>query len=143
VVRYWDDGCGAVNYHNASEIGYGNATGIVDGKYALGTLLNETFEDRGRPFNVIVEYHTNSSKPGWEAGETESTTMFRQGAPREQSVSVSYTVVLYDDQELTAPPAGDTTLEEAAECSNGAFDIPDASPDSEVYNVVTVRVILL
>jgi len=143
VVRYWDDGCGAVNYHNASAVGYDSASNITDGKYALGTLLNETFEDRGRPFNVEVEYQTNSSKPGWQAGQTRNTTIFRQGAERETSITASYTVVLYDDQQLTAPPAGGTTLGEAEECPGEAFAIPDASPSSEVYNVVTVRVILL
>jgi hypothetical protein len=142
VVRYWDDGCGAVNYHNASSVGYDSTTNITDGKYALGTLLNETFEERGRPFNVVVEYHTNSSKPGWEAGQTRNATIFRQGAARETSITTSYTVVLYDDQELTAPPAS-KTLGEADECPGEAFAIPDASPNSEVYNVVTVRVTLL
>lgn len=142
VVRYWDP-CANVNYHNAGGFGYAEASDIADGKYALGTLLNQTFEERGRPFNVVVEYHTNSSASDWEAGQTRNVTIFRQGTPGEQSITASRTVVLYDDQRLTAPTT-DETLGEAAECSDTAsFAIPDAAPNSEVYNVVTVKVIVL
>jgi len=145
VVRYWDP-CNNDNFHNANSFGYSTASNITDGKYGLGTLLNETFEDRGRPFNVVVEYQTNSSAAGWAAGETENVTVFRQGAVSTQSVVASRTVVLYDDQTLTAPPADDTRLGEvdAQSCAGDPeFAIPDAAPDSEVYNVVTVKVIVL
>ncbi len=145
VVRYFD-ACENDNYHNASSIGYDEASDIADGRFAFATLLNRTFEDRGRPFNVVVEYHTNSSRDDWRAGQTENVTMFRQGAASSQSIVATQTVVLYDDQRLTAPPANGVRLEDADahECADGAeFAIPDADPDSEVYNVVTVKVIVL
>jgi hypothetical protein len=142
VVRYWQPGCGAVSFHNASSYGYENTTDVAEGKYGLGTLLNQTFAGRGQPVNVVLEYRTNSSAAGWQAGQTENATVLRQGLPDEKSLVATYTLTLYDDQELTAPGT-DTTLGQAAECSDPAFDIPDASPDSHVYNVVVVKVVVL
>jgi len=150
VVRYWENpggsctgGDGDVSFYNASGFGYERASNIANGNYALGSLLNQTFEERGRPFNVVVEYHANSST----AGETRNVTVFRQGAAGDQSIVATQTVVLYDDQRLTAPGSEDTRLEAATECPGTgpgtAFEIPDAAPDSQVYNVVTVKVIVL
>jgi hypothetical protein len=139
VVRYWK--CGAVSFHDARSYGYENTSDVADGNYGLGALLNQTFAGRGQPVNVVIEYRTNRSAAGWQAGQTENATVLRQGLPDEKSLVATYTLTLYDDQELTAPGTGKTLGE--ADCTDPAFSIPDAAPNSHVYNVVVVKVVVL
>lgn len=97
----------------------------------FGEILNRTFE--GQQYNVeVIPLDDDGIRDG---GQTQE--FFIQGDPTNQAVSASVTVVLYDDQTLTAPDARDTTL---ADADPDTFPIENVDDDSEVYNVVEVRI---
>lgn len=91
----------------------------------FGNELQETFGERGIAVNVEITYER-------EQGDSRTFEYIRQGEPSQNSVSATKTVVLYDDMQLTAG-----NNQEIGETSS--YIIPDAYPDSPVYNVVVVR----
>jgi hypothetical protein len=70
--------------------------------------------------------------------------MVWMGPPAAEAVTASQRVTLYDNETLTAPGATDRELwEYDTDPSNGErgfYPIPDAAPNSPIYNVVEVRV---
>jgi hypothetical protein len=70
--------------------------------------------------------------------------MVWMGPPAAESVTTSQRVTLYDNETLTAPGATDRELwEYDTDPSNGKrgfYPIPEAAPNSPIYNVVEVRV---
>lgn len=135
-VRFWDQnsrtfaGKAALN----PDVGYGNnpPPGI------FGKMLDETFTERGRFYNVEIFYLQETLSAG-----RESVVMVNQGSPAEGAVVASRTVVLYDNQSLTTDGAGTAELwkygTDPTNNENGYYPIPDAV-DGPVYNVVEVRV---
>lgn len=126
MVRYWDPEnetfVGAVD----DEVGYGST--IPD--TAFGDLINETFTERGKVVNVVIEY-PHPDRPG-----TDSEPLIYRGEPPSASTVATTTVTLYDDQPLTGPNSSDTTLAEA-----DTYPIPNVG-DGPLYNVVHVRVVV-
>ncbi|AFK21384.1 hypothetical protein E6P09_16595 (plasmid) [Haloferax mediterranei ATCC 33500] len=129
TLLYWDESDGA--FHRTEDERYYVAGGPPT---AFGELLNETFGDRAVTFNVDIVY-TNAS------GEQERVPMVRQGTPSDDAVRATRTVTLYDDDALldASGNSTNTTLESVPEES---FYAPDAAPDSPVYNVVRVEVVV-
>lgn len=136
TVRYWDQG--DQTFFNATNnvTGYGSSPppGV------FGTLLEETFGERSRQYNVNITYlSNNSSQP------RENTPMVYRGEPSENAVAATYTVTLFDQQTLTSPTAGDVELHEldtnSTDGDDGYYPIPNAV-EGPVYNVVEVRVIV-
>ncbi len=99
---------------------------------ALGAALNETFADDRIAFNVFVHYRQPSN-------ESARQTMVYMGSPSDNAVTAAATVVLFDDTELVGPSAGTTV---AASASAGQFYAPDAAPNSTLFNVVEVRIVV-
>lgn len=127
----------AVLYWNASGGEFHGAP--VKGTYPLGgpplpfgQTLNETFSGRGIAFNVNVEYLDTGRNVRTEE-------MVRLGTPSDNAVVAARTVTLYDDDVLYDPSGEptDTTLNETA-----SFYAPDAAPNSSVYNVIRVEVVV-
>lgn len=138
LARFWTDDCTDRTFvdGNGEQIGYG--TDRVP--FVLGSLLNETFTERGRTYNVFIDYELNKTD---DTIVYDSVPVARRGAPADNAIVVRYTVTLYDDQILTGPD--DVRIGEAFEdCESdpGGFPIPDAHPDSEVYNVIQFRVVV-
>ena len=115
--------------------------GTVNGAYGsggpptpFGALLNRTFLSRGVAFDVTLYYLR-------EGGSRRDRTLVDLGAPSDNAAVVTRTVTLYDGDRLytegdaAGRPTG-STLE------NASFYAPDMSPDSPVYNVVVVEVVV-
>jgi hypothetical protein len=131
-VRYWSQEeqrwGGAIN----REVGYGSEQ--PPGQF--GRLLNETFTQRGRTYNVVLKYRTNKSN------ETGEVPLVFRGEPSDNAVTATYRVTLYDNMTLTAPNSTrveiwryDTNL---TNNERGYYPIPNAV-DGPIYNVVEVR----
>jgi len=65
--------------------------------------------------------------------------MVYRGAPSDNAVTATRTVTLHDDDELVTANGSDTgtTVDES-----GTFYAPDASPGTNVYNVIRVEVVV-
>lgn len=123
ALLYWD--VDDQRFHDGSPEGY-------LGEYPdneFGEIFEDTFEDRQIATNVYVTY----SREGGGSGTEQLVFM---GEPSDNAMSATTTVVLYDDQELTAPGESQTIGD------TPGFYAPDAFDDSNVYNVVEVRVIV-
>lgn len=116
-------------------VGYGN-----DGPPGrFGELLEESFETRGRRYNIVVRFRKNDS-----AGSG-TQRMVYQGEPSGSAVVATYTLTLFDDMRLTGSEGGATTIDEmdtnATDNDDGYFYAPDVA-DGPVYNVIEVRLIV-
>lgn len=132
-VRYWSRNrlafVGAVN----REIGYGTRKPPK----TLGRMLNQTFESRGRTYNIVLRYQNAS------AG-TETSRMVYRGEPSDNAVTATRRVTLYDNQTLTGPNATRVELTDLGTNitgNRGFYPIPNAV-EGPVYNVVEVRLIV-
>ncbi|QRV16106.1 hypothetical protein JMJ58_04200 [Haloterrigena salifodinae] len=139
LVRYWNDS--SDEFHNASEQDvefYYNASNDTElyRKFALGEVLSERFTERGLSYNVELVYQDKNG----EFDEENSTYLVYQG--QSEAVTASYTVTLLESDNLTAPgdENRDISLREANQ--DGKYPIPPATGknESEIYNVVEVRV---
>lgn len=137
LVRYWSEEDGG--YYNA-EIPETQRGNYSSSQFAdpdemnayFGQVLDERFEESGRNYNVELVYRSG------EDGENSSSFhLVYQGRPSPNAFTGSYTVTLYDEQNLTAPDSRDQTLTET-----GEYPIPNIDGDSELYNVVEVRLVV-
>lgn len=136
-VRYWSPVnrtfAGAVS----PELGYGMAG--PPGHF--GAMLEASFAQQGRNYNVIVHYRTKDD-PTTDA----TVRMVYQGKPSDSAVVATRTVTLFDDMRLTGPAR--TTAEiggmdtNATDNDDSYFYAPDAYPDAVVYNVLEVRIVV-
>lgn len=123
MILYWD--VTNQTFHNASSDGY-------LGHYpdtAFGDRMGQTFDDREIATNVYATYSTNGAGSGTEQ-------IVHMGEPSDNAMSATTTVVLYNDQEITAPGSHGEIG------NNPGYFAPDAFPDSNIYNVVEVRVVV-
>ena len=127
---------GAVN----PRIGYGQRQ--LPG--TLGTILNDTFDSRGRTYNVRMRYLSADPSVG-----TKSIPIASRGTPSESAVTATYRVTLYDNMTLTSPSSGPAELwqYDTNPTSNpipgksGYYPVPNAL-EGPVYNIVEIRVIV-
>lgn len=132
-VRYWSQSkrtfFGGLNPRH----GYGDRQ--LPG--AFGVMLNDTFGDTQRRYNVEIRYRPADPTKG-----TLSTPVVYQGNPDSNAVVATHTVTLFDNQTLTSPGTAGIELWEydtdATDSDDGFYPIPDAI-DGPVYNVVEVR----
>lgn len=158
AVRYWDsDGRRFADAIDCT-VGYG-ANGLPDSLF--GGSFARAFGDRGFSYNVVVSFRDSGTQAAESAcvrdvssppsGPTlpngaREIVMLSQGRPTADAVTARYTVSLYDNQTLTAPGASTRELWEydtdATDGDGGFYPIPDAAPDSPLYNVVEVRIVV-
>lgn len=93
---------------------------------AFGAAINETFRDRRVAVNVEITY--------WDGSSMTQRPIVYMGSPSDNAVTASRSVTLYDDTNLAD---GSTNVSAAG--ATDAFYAPDASPGSELYTVVEVR----
>lgn len=129
AVLFWDPD----NRTFASARGVNaSAEGYIPGPppNQFGDLLNRTFYDENIAVNVYVSYTRDNS--------TVTKQMVFQGTPSNAAVSAARSVVLFDDDPLVdeSGPTG-TVIGNTNE-----FYAPDAAPNSSVYNVVEVRLVV-
>lgn len=169
-VRFWNTSDTAVTYAGATgpSIGYGSEEPFYLNDSMFGHVLNQSFTQRGRVYNVIVEYR-NATNPN----ESEQLRVVYRGVPSDNAVVTTYTVALFDNMTLTGPSANKSLTLEAygpreSAGSRPVFPIPDAfgqdyedssdftgnpegsgpyappgyKNDSPLYNIVEIRVIV-
>lgn len=144
MVRYWNGTEAATDRRFAASdgrsLGYSSDLPPDSAPRGLLVMLEEAFEDKNG-FNVVVTYQDASGNP--DGGDL---TMVRNGFATQSGVVASYTITLYDDQRLTGPGGDQKPLSaydtDAGDGDGMYYPIPDAYPDSPVYNVVTVKVIV-
>lgn len=142
LIRYWD------NDSDPDEQGdfYNSDPSMREGEYntsafsnesmmgnvTFGAVLQERFQTQGGyNYNVELVYYENKTD-----SDRTTTELVRQGSPSPNAFTASYVVTLYDDQPLTAPGNEDVTLAESD------HEIPNLDPDSDLYNVVEVRIVV-
>lgn len=150
LVRYWNGTentwAGAID----NTIGYGSETPPT----AFGDMLNKTFKQRGRVYNVVVEYRN-----GTDPTKSNTERMVYRGVPSDNAVVTTYTITLYDNQTLEGPKVknnpgalcgGFNSSDEVTLANvstdysgcNGYYPVPDAFPNSPIYNVIEIRVVV-
>ncbi len=126
TVLYW-------NASGAKFHGSGNETYYTSGgpPTEFGHHLNETFSENGIAFNVYLKYLT-------EDGQQRERTLVDLGRPSDHSVVVHRSVPIYDDDHIRDADGSlnSTTVEETT------FFAPDVDPDSHLYNVIQVEVVI-
>ena len=127
TLRYWDTNAGT--FHNVGVSG-----AYVDGgpPTEFGARLNETFFTASHAVNVNVYYVDVD-------GTRHVEQLVHSGEASDHAVRATRTVTLYDSDSILA--ADGTATNETLTSSNSYF-APDASPDSHVYNVVVVEVVV-
>lgn len=140
LVRYWSQSeltfAGAQN----PTVGYGYETPPPP----LGPMLEETFEERGHRYNIQLRYRGRTMSDG-----TKTIPVVERGKPSDGSIVATETVVLYDNQTLTAPGSSSVELWQydtnatanPVPNKSGYYPIPNAV-DGPIYNVVEVRLIV-
>jgi hypothetical protein len=141
---------GAVQYWSSTEQRFFNArdekTGYGDDgppSVLFDDAFAETFTERGYSYNIALHYRGDNSSNVTDG--TDELTFVSQGDPTTDAVSAGYTITLYDNMTLNQDVNDDGRelweYDQSPENGeNGYFPIPDAAPDSPLYNVVEVRV---
>lgn len=126
TLLYWN-GTGG-RFHGASEDHYVSRGPPT----AFGETLRRTFGDRNVAYNVDVHYVN-------ETGERRTQRLVVHGTPSDDAVRATTLVTLYDDDRLLGADGEPTNVTLA---NSSEFYAPDAAPDSPVYNVVVVEVVV-
>lgn len=140
LVRFVDVENGEFqSFHNESDGGqgvytvsdFGNSSQLGENASTLGAILNGNFE-AGQNYNVELYYQTNDD------GDRESISLVDEGSPSSTAVTASYTVVLHENQSITAPDS-DQQLRDITD--EGEY-IPNLNEGDStgLYNVVEIRV---
>nr|WP_303650194.1 hypothetical protein [Halalkalicoccus sp. NIPERK01] len=133
AVVYWNTSEGDGGFINSSEE-RAYYTGTPPEDHPLYGTLESFFAERHLAYNVDVSYQR-----GPEATDRSTQPMVVMGSPSDNAVSATRTVVLYDSTEL--PTEGEEETKTLAEVEN-EFYADDIDPDSQVYNVVEVRIVV-
>lgn len=125
TVTYWDtttqtfiDSDGPTGYQNDAP------------PTEFGDQINNTFTDANIAVNVYIAYRTPNNNH-----QRVKRLMF-QGTPSDNAVSASQTVVLLDDTKLN--DGSGRTLKTVED----DYFIKDASPETNIYNIAEVRVVV-
>lgn len=117
-------------WENASgqQTGYGSRQPFSHRDTLVGDALNQTFKQRGFSYNLVVDYIAAENP---NASVSPARIVYR-GVPTEEAVSVTYTVVLYDNMTLTGEPGtpgSDCTNKTLEEVYVGNDDFEGADGD--------------
>ena len=124
TLLYWNESSNG--FHNTS-VGVYRTAGPPT---TFGSVLNETLGDRNIAFDVSIYYVRPS-------GDRERHEMVDLGEPSDHASTATRSFTLYDDDRVRA---ANKTEQDTLE--NTSYFAPDAAPDSRVYNVVEVEVVV-
>ena len=96
----------------------------------FGESLNETFVENRVATNVRVRYIDAN-------GSRQAEQLVYMGEPSDNAVTATKTVAIYDDTEVYGSYDNVSAAADA-----DAFYAPDASPDSELFNVMEVEIVV-
>lgn len=121
-------------YWNASGSGFHNTSAGVyrsaGPPTTFGSVLNQTLAERNIAFDVNLYY----VRPN---GDRERQTLVNLGEPSDHASTASRSLTLYDDDRVLA--ANGT---EQGRLDNTSYFAPDAAPNSPVYNVIEMEVVV-
>jgi len=128
---------------NVTDNGYGSSSAIGyapdDPPGGFGDTLNGTFTQRGRVYNVIVEFRTVTDEQNNTGISSVEEELVYRGVPANSAVVATETVVIHDDDVMTWNES--KTVEQAA--ADGDFPVTaDSAPDSPVFTVAEVRLVV-
>ena len=124
TLLYWNESSNG--FHNTS-VGVYRSAGPPT---TFGSVLNSTLGDRNIAFDVSV-YYVRAN------GDRERQEMVNLGEPSDHASTATRSFTLYDDDRVRA---ANKTEQDTLE--NTSYFAPDAAPDSRVYNVVEVEVVV-
>jgi hypothetical protein len=140
AIRYWSSTEQRFYGARDESTGYG-----ADGPPStlFGEAFDETFGERSYSYNIVFRYRGGNQSNVSDGSD--ELVFVSQGTPTTDAVSASYTVSLYDNMTLNQDVNSDgrELWEYDQDPENGVrgyFPIPDAAPNSPLYNVVEVRV---
>lgn len=135
----------ALNFHEDGE-NYSKDTGDTRIGYGanpppheFGTMLYQTFNQRGKVYNVVVEYRGVANETDHTGVDYVSRNMVYRGVPSDNAIVARQTVTVFDDDPM---PHYDGTVKEAAEDDEYDFPVSDTAPDSPIFTVVEVRIVV-
>ncbi|MDQ2052999.1 MULTISPECIES: hypothetical protein [Halobellus] len=125
TLLYWNESAGT--WHGATDDGYVRSGPPT----AFGSVLNETFLDRGIAFDLTLYYIDDD-------GERQPQPIVDLGQPSDHASSARRLVTLSDDDHLRDPDGSvsSTTL------SNASYPVDDADPTQQLYTVVEVELVV-
>lgn len=126
TLLYWNET--SETFHGAAEDHYVSRHPPT----AFGQHLAWAVGERPVRYNVNVHYEAAD-------GDIRTQRLVHHGTPSDDAVRVTEWVTLYDDDRLYA---ADGTERSVSLAESAAFYAPDAAPDSPVYNVVRVEVVV-
>ena len=134
TVLYWNETREEFHHADDHEDGYYVARAPPT---EFGDELGAMFDGRQVRYNVDLYFVT-------EDGGRAHQRLVESGTPSEDAVRVTETVVLFDNTTLVDDneSARTETLANVSADEDASFYAPDANPDSPVYNVVRVEVVL-
>lgn len=108
---------------------------------AFGNNTGAMFDDRQVRYNIDL-YYTNTTEDGEQVRERQR--LVEMGTPSDDAVRVTQTITLYNETSLVDAneSARNKTLGNVSTAENETFYAPDVNPESPVYNVVRVEVVL-
>lgn len=124
TLLYWNSS--SSGFHNTSAGVYRSAGPPT----TFGAVMNRTLAERNIAFDVNI-YYVRSN------GEREQQPLVNLGEPSDHASTASRSFTLYDDDRVLA--ANGT---EQGRLDNTSYFAPDAAPNSRVYNVVEMEVIV-
>ena len=123
---------------------YGSSKPVIDGSAGTGApspferQLNHTFDRQGIEYNLYVSYWNGSN--GRERVVFTSTDDDALAVPQQNAGSATYRLALYDDDRARF---NDDCSGEGPKLQDlGDFYVPDVNEDSQLYNVVEVRLLV-
>lgn len=126
TLLYWN--ATSARFHGSGENGYYTTGGPPT---EFGDFLESTFGEDGYAFNVVAQYVTTD-------GSIRERRIVYMGHPSDSAAAASATVTLYDADRLL-DASHNRTDEQLA---STPFFVDDVGPDSNVYAVVNVEVVV-
>lgn len=137
ALLFGNKSTGEWRFHDASEDGYTSGGPPT----AFGTALDETLLDRGIAFNVYVGYPSSNTTGHLDVDNAtrQSVQLVNLGEPSDHATTATRLVTLYDSDRLRKEDgsASATTVGDG-----GLYATHDVSPETDVYTVVEVEVVV-
>ncbi|WP_336361364.1 DUF7288 family protein [Haladaptatus sp. ZSTT2] len=128
---YWD----TANYRFYDTTSRPYYVDNVPSALTFGNMLERTFGDSGIAYNVNIVHLTAS-------GDERTRQLIYRGVPSDNAVTATRLMTIYDDDVLYDVDGNPTAYTVTQAANNGEFYMTDAAPNSAVFNVVKIEVVV-
>lgn len=110
----------------------------------LEGILNRTFDERGYDYNLYFYYWKKDGTQGRVVASQQTETQGDTGAPSDAAAVVTRKVAVYDNESAlyTGPDGRKCRTKFRPLDETSPFYMPDMAPDSPLYNIVEVRIVV-